>query len=89
VHDGVSALEAARADHPDVVLLDLGLPGLDGYEIARRLRREHEGESILLVAITGYQADVARLEEAGFDRHLLKPTDMNALRTIVDAWEGA
>jgi two-component system CheB/CheR fusion protein len=86
VHDGASALQAVRDQHPDVVLLDLGLPEIDGYEVARRLREEHGDEPILLVAITGYQADPERLEAAGFDRHLLKPTDLDALRVLVAEW---
>jgi CheY-like chemotaxis protein len=86
VHDGAAALKAVRDQHPDVVLLDLGLPEIDGYEVARRLREEHGDEPILLVAITGYQADPERLEAAGFDRHLLKPTDLDALRVLVAEW---
>jgi two-component system CheB/CheR fusion protein len=73
-----AAIEAVRAFRPDVVLLDLGLPHTDGYEVARRLRQAH-GNGLFLVALTGYQADPARLAEAGFDRHLLKPADLDKL----------
>jgi CheY-like chemotaxis protein/anti-sigma regulatory factor (Ser/Thr protein kinase) len=73
-----AAIEAVRSFRPDVVLLDLGLPHTDGYEVARRLRQAH-GNGLFLVALTGYQADPARLAEAGFDRHLLKPADLDKL----------
>jgi two-component system CheB/CheR fusion protein len=76
--DGDGALEEARSFRPDVVLLDLGLPKMDGYEVARRLRKEH-GSQLRLVALTGYQKDTERLEQAGFDHHLIKPPDLPAL----------
>jgi two-component system, chemotaxis family, CheB/CheR fusion protein len=79
VYDGPSALEVARTFRPEVVLLDLGLPDMDGYEIARRLREEHDHDQLLIVALTGYQKDQERLESAGFDHHLLKPLDRQAL----------
>ena len=78
VHDGAEALEAARTQPLDVVLLDLGLPRMNGYEVARALRREH-GDAIVLIALTGYQEDEERLHEAGFDEHLLKPFDVELL----------
>lgn len=87
VHDGPTALEFARTFHPDVVLLDIGLPGMDGYEVARRLRDEHKDAKILLVALTGYQQDADRLRQAGFDRHLIKPPDMHKLSRWLAAWE--
>lgn len=73
-HDGPAALAAARADPPDVVLCDIGLPGMSGYDVARALRRER-GPGLLLVAISGYAQpeDVDAAHEAGFDRHLAKP----------------
>jgi len=77
-HDGPAALEMARSFQPDIVLLDLGLPKMDGYEVAKQLRDEH-GERHLLVALTGYQQDAERLTQAGFDRHLIKPPDMAKL----------
>jgi CheY-like chemotaxis protein len=82
-HDGVAALEAARAHRPDAVLLDVGLPVMDGYEIARRLRQE--GLAILLVAVTGFGTaeDRRRAEEAGFDTHLTKPVSPDALRRVL------
>jgi two-component system CheB/CheR fusion protein len=77
VHDGASALDAAIAFQPEIVLLDIGLPGLDGYEVARRLRLQPGGDQILLAAVTGYgrEEDRARAREAGFDHHLTKPFD--------------
>lgn len=78
-HDGPAALEAVRAFQPDVVLLDIGLPAMDGYEVARRLREENPDKSIFLVALTGYGKETDRLRESGFDRHLIKPPDMQKL----------
>ena len=78
-HDGPTALEAAQAFHPQVVLLDLGLPHMNGYEIARRLRQDHADGGLLLVALSGYQGDRQRLKDAGFNHHLLKPPDMKKL----------
>jgi signal transduction histidine kinase/DNA-binding response OmpR family regulator len=82
-HDGVAALEAAEAFQPDVVLLDIGLPRMDGHEVARQLRRRGLTDA-LLVAITGYgqEADRARSREAGFDRHLVKPVDPDTLAEL-------
>ncbi len=79
VRDGPAALETARSFHPDAVLLDLGLPKMDGYEVARQLREEHKGEKILIVAVSGYGSDADRLKQAGFDRHLIKPPNMQKL----------
>jgi PAS domain S-box-containing protein len=74
VHDGAAALELAPAFRPDVVLLDIGMPGLDGYEVARRLRALH-GARLRIVAVTGWgqEADRERSRAAGFDVHLVKP----------------
>lgn len=82
-HDGPGALEAARAHQPDAILLDLGLPVMDGYETARRLRKEGLGR--LLVAVTGFGAaeDRRRTAEAGFDTHLVKPVSPEALRLVL------
>ena len=83
-HDGPGALEAARAQPPDAILLDLGLPVMDGYETARRLRQEGLGGK-LLVAVTGFGAaeDRRRAAEAGFDSHLTKPVSPEALRAVL------
>jgi len=83
-HDGQAALEAARAQLPDAILLDLSLPVMDGYETARRLRQEGLAGK-LLVAVTGFGAaeDRRRAAEAGFDSHLTKPVSPEALRAVL------
>jgi CheY-like chemotaxis protein len=78
-----AALERASALDPDVILLDIGLPGMDGYEVARRIRSR--GSATRLVALTGYgqSEDVERARSAGFDAHLVKPVDLQVLlRTL-------
>jgi CheY-like chemotaxis protein len=79
-YDGATALEAVESFGPDVVLLDIGLPGMDGYEVARELRRRGLTD-VILVALTGYgqQEDQARARAAGFDHHLVKPADVALL----------
>ena len=76
-HDGPAALRLARELRPQAVLLDLGLPGMDGYEVARQLRRESGADGPLLVAVSGYgqEEDRRRSRAAGFDYHLVKPAD--------------
>jgi CheY-like chemotaxis protein len=85
VHDGLSVLQAARDFDPDVVLLDIGLPGMSGYEVAEQLRREPRFRDTLLVAITGWGAeqDRRRAHQAGFDHHLTKPVDLAALEPLL------
>jgi two-component system CheB/CheR fusion protein len=84
-YDGPSALEAAQSRAPDVVLLDIGLPGMDGYEVARRLRRLDGLDRTLLVAVTGYgQAeDRRRALDVGFDDHLVKPISPDDLAPLI------
>jgi two-component system, chemotaxis family, CheB/CheR fusion protein len=84
-YDGPAALAAADAFQPDVILLDIGLPKLDGYEVARRLRQQPAFEKVLLVAVTGYgQAeDRLRANQAGFDVHLVKPADPVVLKKLL------
>jgi CheY-like chemotaxis protein len=84
--DGASALAAAAAFSPEVVLLDIGLPLMDGYEVARRLRQLPQTAGSTLIALTGYgqQADRTRGREAGFDGHLLKPVDPLALARLIE-----
>ena len=86
-HDGPTALQIAAQFQPDVALLDIGLPGMDGYALAQELRRRRGGDRQLLVAITGYgqEADQRRAREAGFDRHLVKPVDPE---TVLDLLAG-
>jgi CheY-like chemotaxis protein len=85
--DGPSGLRAALEWRPDAVLCDIGLPGLDGWELARRLRSEL-GNDVLLIAVTGYCGpdDVARSQEAGFDTHLAKPAHPEALLSLLATW---
>jgi PAS domain S-box-containing protein len=84
VHDGRTAIEAARTFRPEVVLLDIGLPTMDGYQVARQLRREEFGKNARIIAITGYghDEDRKRSHEAGFDTYLVKPIDFNSLMTL-------
>jgi two-component system CheB/CheR fusion protein len=85
-HTGHEALAAACTFQPQLVLLDIGLPGMDGYEVARRLRgQQPEGQRLLLVALSGYgdEASRARSQRAGFDRHLVKPVAPETLRALL------
>ncbi len=84
-YDGPSALDAVVREHPEVVLLDIGLPGMDRYEVARRLRKTMGQHTVALIALTGYgQAeDRQRAYEAGFDHHLTKPVDPQSLATLI------
>jgi signal transduction histidine kinase/DNA-binding response OmpR family regulator len=86
-YDGPSALVEAEEFFPEIVLLDIGLPGMDGFEVARRLREQPTCAQTLLVALTGYgQAeDIRRSREAGFDHHLVKPADPEALRGLLSS----
>jgi DNA-binding response OmpR family regulator len=83
--DGETGIVTALAVRPDVALVDIGLPRLDGYEVARRLRGAHA--RMRLVALTGYgrDDDVRGAREAGFDEHLLKPASADRLRAAIDA----
>jgi PAS domain S-box-containing protein len=84
-HDGLAALEAAQASPPDLAILDIGMPGMDGYELARRLRQKPGLGKLVLVALTGWgQAeDRRRSQEAGFNQHLTKPADPAALDRLL------
>ena len=89
-HDGASALVAAAQFQPDVVLLDLALPGMDGIEVARRLRAYPELARVSIVALTGHaqKSDRSRSAAVGIDSHLVKPVDMDAvMRAIASAGE--
>ena len=81
LNDPLSAWKAARAERPDVVFSDIGMPGMDGYELAQRLRNEPSLAGIVLVALTGYgqDNDRRRAKDAGFDHHLVKPVSFEAL----------
>jgi two-component system CheB/CheR fusion protein len=84
-HTGPHALEAARTSRPQVIFLDIGLPGMSGYEVARKLREEEDGEGPVLVALTGWgsERDRKAAKEAGFDHHLVKPVDPSALEAVL------
>ena len=84
-HTGPTALAAALDYRPDVVLLDIGLPELDGFEVAKRIRQEPLLHDIVLVAMTGYgqESDRQRMQEAGFDHYLVKPADFEKVRQIL------
>ena len=86
-HDGPAALALAGEFRPDLVLLDIGLPGMDGYEVARRLKALPGLDKVPLVALSGYgqEEDVRRSRQAGFDRHLVKPADPAALAALFEA----
>jgi PAS domain S-box-containing protein len=84
--DGVVALSVAARTHPDVVLLDIGLPHKNGYEVCREIRRETWGEDALIIAVTGWgqEQDRRQSRDAGFDGHLIKPIDFGALHSLLD-----
>jgi CheY-like chemotaxis protein len=80
-YDGPAALEAALASRPDVAVLDLGMPGMDGFELARRLRARPRGEEAILIALTGWAGEAyrRRAQAVGFDHFLLKPAPLDSL----------
>jgi two-component system CheB/CheR fusion protein len=86
-NDGSEALQAAELHRPELVLLDIGMPGMDGYEVARRLRTLPCTATARIVALSGYgqDADKLRSARAGFDDHLVKPVEPETLEEIVDA----
>jgi CheY-like chemotaxis protein len=83
---GPAALDAVDQEMPDVVLLDLGLPGMDGFEVARRLRRRPGGDAVFIAAVTAYRGEEHQRQarEAGFDRYLMKPVDIDTLRQLLN-----
>jgi PAS domain S-box-containing protein len=85
-HDGVETIEVAERVRPEVMLLDIGLPGLNGYEVCRRLRSAPWGKQLTLIALTGWGQDVDRLRSkgAGFDAHLVKPVDYDQLLGLLE-----
>jgi PAS domain S-box-containing protein len=91
VHDGPGALAAFGDLRPDMVLLDIGMPGLDGYEVAQRIRQDYPGSAAKLIAITGWgqEDDKARALAAGFDYHLTKPVDLDRLTELIERGAGS
>jgi two-component system CheB/CheR fusion protein len=85
VHDGPAALEAAAGFRPAVIFLDIGMPGMSGYEVARRLRHDVGGDQVCIVALSGYGTaeDHSATQEAGFDSHLVKPAGLEALQALL------
>jgi CheY-like chemotaxis protein len=84
--DGTHAWETAMRFQPDVAILDIGMPGMTGYEVAEKIRHSPWGKHTLLVALTGWgqSEDVSRAHSAGFDRHLTKPADFSVVRRLLD-----
>jgi CheY-like chemotaxis protein len=85
VEDGPTAIEVITRERPDVAFIDIGLPEMNGYEVAQRLRTRPDLEDVLLVALTGYGApsDVSAAHAAGFDEHLIKPAELAKLERIL------
>jgi two-component system CheB/CheR fusion protein len=85
-HDGAAALAAAEAFRPDVILLDIGMPKMSGYEVARKIRAATWGQDVVLVALTGFGQPEDRMKsrEVGFDHHLVKPVELSALMTLLE-----
>jgi CheY-like chemotaxis protein len=86
-YDGLAALELASSFQPDIAVLDIGLPVMDGYELARKLREQPGRDKLRLIAVTGYgqETDRARAREAGFDHHLVKPIALDVLIPLLAA----
>ncbi|MEO6195138.1 MAG: response regulator [Thermoanaerobaculia bacterium] len=84
-HDGPRALVVAGEHRPDFILLDIGMPGMNGFEVAARLRQQPETRDVLLIAMTGWgqEEDRRKSKEAGFDRHLVKPLNPKALDDLL------
>ena len=86
VHDGAEALKAAAEFRPEIAFLDIGMPQVHGYEVARRMRQSAESSRCVLIAVTGWgqESDRKRAREAGFDKHLTKPVDPNEISKILE-----
>jgi len=89
-HDGLEAVAAAERYRPEVVLLDIGLPSLNGYDAARRIREQPWGKDMVLIALTGWgqEADRRKSKDAGFDQHMVKPVDLDALMRLLASLPG-
>jgi len=84
-HDGLAAVEAAEEFRPDLILLDIGLPKLNGYDACRRIREQPWSQGMLIVALTGWgqDEDRRRSQDAGFDLHLVKPVDLAEINRLL------
>jgi CheY-like chemotaxis protein len=89
-HDGIEALEAADEFRPEIILMDVGMPRLNGYEATRRIRERPWGRSVTIIALTGWGQDGDRLQsrEAGCDGHLVKPVSLHDLETLLTELTG-
>ena len=89
-YGATEALALARARPPAIALLDIGLPIMDGYEAARRIRQRPDAQQILMIALTGWGQGDARRHTlaAGFDYHLIKPVELDEIMKLVNAWSG-
>jgi CheY-like chemotaxis protein len=87
--DGAQALQVAEVQQPQVIVLDIGLPKLNGYEVAKRLRCSPKSANCLLIALTGYgrNEDHARTAQAGFQHHFVKPADPRAIQAAIAGWQ--
>lgn len=87
-YDGLAAIEQAASFNPQLILMDIGMPEVDGLEAARRIRRTDQGPAIVMVALSGYDQEVHKQEStrAGFDAHLAKPVEPNVLRGLVQRY---
>jgi PAS domain S-box-containing protein len=90
VYNGLAVSEQVATFHPDVLLVDIGLPGLDGYQVARKIRQDFAKETLMLIAVTGYggEDNHARAKGAGFDHYLVKPVNLKALQELLAGWQG-
>lgn len=88
-HDGPSALELAASLRPSLIFVDIGMPGMDGYEVARRIRQTAGLERTVLAALTGWgqEEDRRRSAKAGFDHHLVKPPELKTVQALLAALE--
>jgi CheY-like chemotaxis protein len=84
-NNGAEALAVFDRMRPDVAILDIGMPGLSGYEVARKIREREAGDKVMLIAVTGWgqDADKTRASEAGFDHHFTKPVEPEALSALL------
>jgi CheY-like chemotaxis protein len=89
-YNGPDALAAIAREKPTAVLLDIGMPGMDGHEVARQVRRQAALEDLTLIALTGWgqEEDRRRSRDSGFDFHLIKPADLGALQTLLSSLQG-
>lgn len=85
VHNGTDGIAKARELRPDVIICDIGLPDMSGYEVAKMIHREAELKDTFLIALSGYaqSEDIERSKEAGFDRHLAKPVSLETLQMVL------